>query len=879
MMKKFTNGFLAFLFTAVSFAALGQTSNANIHLKDVTTIAGTGLNLDVCAKYDTITLYIGNTTGVQTLTNVTLTAGLASSMHYIAGTAYVTTTPGGTTVSDPLTENATDIQNPVFTITNGISSGAVRYLRFLVQADCNVFAAIGNPIYNTYTLNFKVGATSYQNQNETPQPYNNAFHITNIPQPTWVSGQNLNLLNGQSGCRQYFIQNTTATNGSVNYIQLYDMHTPGMTVVSYGIAKTSGGATTPLTTTVIGDTVFAIIDSTALIAAGYGNTLSATQRIYITECVKVNTCTAGTWASTTGFRWGFCYAGPCQDLSTTAGVQITVGAAALTGGLDPSSVFNKCFGTQEGYQVFNINNTGTGPANNLTFSLAFDTTTYSAIDTGTFQVDTTGTGSSYFYLPATYVKIANTFPNCFNSTVFKSASGTIPMSTLNVSGKILVRFKMKTCCPTTCATATYAGWTATGTYTNSCSPSTPVSFNAGSLPVATVGMSAKYVGVYTYAPSTAYTIPWNINNISYSNWGADANAQWVYTVTLPPFFTFTNTAGNVYAQDINGVTWSTSSVTVAGNVITAKFNFPAPTNFNYQDAQFFIKTNTVACTPAACSGYTNANISWTSAYVPDRTCASACAISVDCITTQIREFQFCGGALCNGCPLDSFSFLRVSLGQPDSTNTGVANGKNLPAGALLNKAMYKDTMMAYFHVTSYQKTNNGNVLALVKIQNADDLTYLSGTVSIVHAGTTYNCTLPAPTSSTYTGAGPNDLEYKWTIKSTTVTACSPTIPAITFDSTDKVTVKAYWVVSRNVGYLSDSVVSVTPGIAITSSASLNDTLYSACGYFDHWEIVGYQINSATESNASNTTCGNATVGASFTYSTFQGNAGQQPFPI
>jgi hypothetical protein len=71
-------------------------------------------------------------------------------------------------------------------------------------------------------------------------------------------------------------------------------------------------------------------------------------------------------------------------------------------------------------------------------------------------------------------------------------------------------------------------------------------------------------------------------------------------------------------------------------------------------------------------------------------------------------------------------------------------------------------------------------------------------------------------------------------------------------------------VSRNVGYLSDSVVSVTPGVAITNSASLNDTLYSACGYFDHWEIVGYQsTSSATESNASNTTCGNATLGASF----------------
>jgi hypothetical protein len=181
------------------------------------------------------------------------------------------------------------------------------------------------------------------------------------------------------GCGQYFIpEYYCITNGSVvNSVQLYDMHTPGMTVVSFGIAKTSGEATTPLTTTVVGDTVFAIIDSTALIAAGYGNTLSATQRIYVHRVSKSKSVLCGTWASTR-ISLGFCYAGPCQDLSTTAGVQ-DIGAAALTGGLDPSSVFNKCFGTQEEYQVFNVNNTGTGPANNLTFSVSFDTTTYSAM--------------------------------------------------------------------------------------------------------------------------------------------------------------------------------------------------------------------------------------------------------------------------------------------------------------------------------------------------------------------------------------------------------------------------------------------------------------------------------------------------------------------
>ena len=877
-MKKFTYGFLTLLLTIATYTAQSQSSNANVHLTDVTVVSGTGINLNVCGNADTITLFIKNSTGASNLTNVVLNAGLASGMHYIVGSAYVTSTISGTTSTSPLTENATDIQNPVFTITNGFPIGTQGYVRFLVQADCNIFAAIGNPIYNTYSLNYKISTTSFQNLNETPQPYNNAFQITNIPQPTWVTGQSLNLVSGVSGCRQYYIQNTTATHGWVNNIQLYDKYTHGLTVVSFGIASTAGGAVTPLTTTITGDTAYATINAAALIAAGFGDSLGAGQRIYITECVQATTCTSGTWNSISGVQWGFCFAGPCQDLSNTAAVQVAVGAANMTGGLDASSVFNKCFGTQESYQVFNFTNSGTGTASNLTFNVAFDTTTYSGVDTGTFQVDTTGTGSNYFYLPATYTKISNTFPACFNATVFKFASGTIPKSALSVGGKVLVRFKMKTCCPSTCSQATYAGWTATGTYTNACSPSTPVGFGAGSLPVATVGMSAKYLGGYTYNPGTAYTIPWNINNINYSGWGTDANAQWVYTVTLPSFFTFTNTAGNVYVQDVNGNTWSTSSVTVAGNVITAKFNFPAPGGFSYNDAVFYIKTNTVACTPASCSSYVNANLNWTAAYVPDRTCATTCPIQVRCLSTQVRDFVFCGGGVCTPCPLDSFSFTRTSLGQPDSLNTGLPNGKNLPAGAQINKAMYKDTMMAYFHVASYQKTGNAYLLAHTQIQNADDLTYLSGTISIVRGATTYNCTLPAPTTSSYTGAGPNDLEYTWSIRGSTL-SCAPTIPGgYVYDSTDKVTIKAYWVVSRNVGYLSDSVGAVIPGVAITNSSSLNDTLYSSCGYFDHWEVVGYQITSANISNASITTCGQGTLGASYTFNTFQGSAGQQPFP-
>ena len=201
-MKKFTHGFLALLFSFVTLVAYSQTTNTNIHFKDVTVMSGSGLNLDVCGNADTITLYIGNKTGTTSLTNVVINAALASGMHYIPGTAFVTSTISGTTSSDPLTENATNIQNPVFTITNGLPNGISRYVRFLVQGDCNIFTAIGNPIYNSYTLNFKVSTTAYQNNDETPQPYNNAFQITNIPQPTWVSGQNLNLLNGQTGCRQ-----------------------------------------------------------------------------------------------------------------------------------------------------------------------------------------------------------------------------------------------------------------------------------------------------------------------------------------------------------------------------------------------------------------------------------------------------------------------------------------------------------------------------------------------------------------------------------------------------------------------------------------------------------------------------------------------------
>ena len=878
MMKKFTQGFLAFLFTLVAVCTQAQSSNVNIHFKDVTNIDSSGLNLNVCGKYDTITLYIGNKTGIQTLTNVVVRAGIVGGMHYIPGTAFVTTTLGGTTSSDPLTENATDVQNPKFTLTNGMVNGISRYVRFLVQADCNVFEFIGSPMYNVFTVDFKVSGTSYQNTNETPQPYNNAFHITNIPQPTWVTNQNMNIINGQQGCRQFYIQNTTATAGYINLLQLYDIHTPGL-IVTYGISRTAGGATTALTTTISGDTTFGIIDASKLIAAGFGDSLGSNQRIYITECVQVNTCTAGTYSSNVGFQWGFCFAGPCQDQSTTAAVQISIGGPSMGGGLDPTSVFNKCTGTQSTYQVFNYINTGNGPAANLKFNLAFDTTTYSMIDTGTFQVDTTGTGASYVYMKATYTAISNTFPNCFNSKVFKTATGTIPKVSLAAGGKILVRFKMKTCCPTNCGTATIAGWSASGTYTSTCS-GVPVSFGAGSQPVATVGLSAKYSGPLAFTPSSSYTIPWTINDINYSNWGNDANAQWQYSVTLPSFFNFTAVPANVTVKDINNVTWTSTSVTFVGGVVTAKFNFPAPGGFNYHNAKFLLNVTTVACTPAACASYTYVNIPWSAAYVADRTCASTCAMPVTCLSSRVRIYPYCTTVACVGCPLDSFSFIRTSVGQPDVANNGTPNGAALPAGAQLHEAMYKDTMNAYMHVTSYSKTNNANLLAFIQVENANTLSYVGGTVSIFHksTGLTYNCTLPAPTTATYAGAGPNDLEYKWTINSSTVSGCSPALPILVLDSTDKVTINAKFRVTTNVGWTNEYVGDVKPGVAITSSSSLPDASYADCGWFDRWSVIGYQLTSQNESNAVIPTCGTGTLGSSYAYYTFLGNAGEHPFP-
>ena len=862
-------------------------STSLIKFTDVTTIDSIGLSLNVCGKYDTVTLYLGNKTGVQTLTNVVVNAKLVGGMHYIPGTAYVTTTLGGTTSSDPLTENVVDPQNVHFTLTNGLTNGISRYVRFLVQGDCNVFDYIGNPMYNKYSVNFNIGGTAYLNSDTVLQPYNNAFHITNIPQPTWVTNQNLYIQNGQTACRQFYIQNTTATKGSVNYLQLYDMHTPGMNVLSFGISRTASGALTPLSTIVSGDTVFAVLDSTQLAAAGFGDSLGANQRVYVTECVQVNTCTSGTWVSDIGFRWGYCFAGPCQDQFTTAAVQISIGTPNMGGSIDATNDFNKCFGSQEGWQVFYYTNTGTGPATNLSYRVDFDTTTYSALDlsAGNFQVDTTGTGLHYFTMSGTgFLSFtSNTFGGCFGATVYKAATGNIPMAVLNVGGKVLVRFKMKTCCPSSCSSVSVAGWSVTGGYQSACNPGTTLYFNSNgamSLPVATVGMYARYTGVTSYSAGTSYTIPYTINSFTYSNWGNDANAQLVITDTFPSFFNFNPLTTNAYLQDASGNILYSSSVSSAGGVVKAIFNFPAAGAFNFHNSHFYIKVTTNACIPAACASTVYAYLGWSAQYIPDRTCASPCAISIDCIRNKVRLYEYCTSVACGGCPLDSFSFNRTSVGQADATNTGLPNGSGIQPGALLNKAMYKDTMMAYFHLQSYQKTNNGNILAFVQIPNANLLTYLGGTVSIYHhtTGLTYTCNLPAPTTSSFAGAGAGDLEYKWTINSSTVSGCSPALPALPFDSTDQVTIKAQYKVTTNVGWNVEKQGDLTPGILITNASSAADNLYSDCGWYDSWQTVGYQLYATSESNADIGTCGQGTIGSSYAYYTFLGNAGEHPFP-
>jgi hypothetical protein len=268
-MKKFLYTLaLIGLFVSTAFSQ----SSPLVTFEDITNVGG-DFKANVCGTPDTITLKIVNLTGGSTVTGITIDANLASGLRYELGSVFSTSTPFGTTNTGQASQSVADVFAPKFAVTT-IPTGQTVYIRFKVQADCAAIVTIQNPIVNNFQLHFGIGGSgSFTNPDAVAQPYNNGIEITKIPIPDFSVGygQNLNLANGQTGCRQYRIRNTSITNGSINTFQLYNQHTTGFQLVSLGISKTAGGPLTNVTLTNIGDTTFANINSAILQAAGYGD--------------------------------------------------------------------------------------------------------------------------------------------------------------------------------------------------------------------------------------------------------------------------------------------------------------------------------------------------------------------------------------------------------------------------------------------------------------------------------------------------------------------------------------------------------------------------------------------------------------------------------
>jgi hypothetical protein len=845
-------------------------SSPLVTFEDITNV-GSEFKANVCGTPDTVTLKIVNLSGGNTITGITLDANIASGLRYEIGSVFSTSTPTGTTNTGQASESVVDLFAPKFAITN-IVPGQTVYIKFKLQADCAAIVTIQNPIVNNFQLHFGInGSGSFTNPDITAQPYNNGIQITKIPIPDFSVGygQNLNLANGQTGCRQYRIRNTSITNGSINTFQLYNQHTAGFQLVSLGISKTAGGPLTNVTLTNIGDTTFANINSAVLQAAGYGDSLGQQNDMFVTECVRVITCSNGTYASTVGLRWGTCSGSYCEDVSNTAGVQISVGVPSIASGIDVSSQVNNCFGSQNQTNVFYLTNTGTAPASNVVFNPTITGGSLTTIVNSGVQIDT---GTGYFnYTPTFFASPDTALANCVGGTAFSSLRGTLP-NILNPGQTVRVRFITKNCCPYVCGRAVFNGWNINGTYTSTCNPS-PIAYSAvGASPIS-VDLAAVFTGGLSYAPNTVYNIPYTVNNVEFIGWDT-VNGQWVISVTVPDpaFFTFSNNVAD-FTWKKGSRSWVPVSATMVGNVITARFNQSPPVGWSFRNSKINVKVTTASCiTVPTCTSVIEDYFYFNAAYVPDRTCASPCEIPVECFRNRIRYQKFCGTGLC-ACAMLDFSFNRVSLGSPDNNDDGLPNGASLITDSiLLDRGMYLDTFQANF-LTSPITNSSQSMFVTLDIDNANLLGYLGGTISIrdSSAHVTYNCTMPAPTIV--------GQQYFWKVSASTVSACTPALGGgYTFDSLDVITMNAKWRVTSNVGPFVERFGDVTPGVAFSDSSNIPNNAYSTCGFFDKYRIIGYD-NQVWNTPTVSTTCSDTTtIRSNFGFYIYQGRSGENAFP-
>ncbi|MBN8702889.1 MAG: gliding motility-associated C-terminal domain-containing protein [Bacteroidetes bacterium] len=665
-------------------------------------------DITICGESKLFSLTINNPSTFN-LTNFSVSVAMPTGVNYVPGSV---TGFGQSSIAN--------LSAPTFTLASLAQGGSV-VITYSASVECSVlgYLSLGNPIENTYTVNYiansapyTLSSTSLNYQIKEPN-----LSITNFSNQSFA---------GSVGGT--FTRCLTITNGGLGAISqftLSDAHGGDIQITSVTNGTITSN-TSSLTTILLNGAHFT--------GVGNGNALlESGESIVICENVKINGCNSV--ASTIKAQWG-CGGQTCQEAETVGNVTFNGLTPSLK--LTPKSSLSNCLGVGTGdQQQLLIENIGAGVASNVSIEIfqslsnGFSPSFQSSFNSFEIKVN----NGVFAPLTPTLTK-QNQNVSCLNGNTIGGATFVIPL--INAGDSVIIRWNQFSCC----ADPYIGGWNYKGSYSDICS-------NVITL-VEKTGKSFKSIrGTLSNNISPANIVSgstgvFNFLISGYQNsYPAPTSKQWKALFVLSPCITFTNSVSNIRIRNAVGtITHNPTSIAVTGNSVVATFT----TSIVSDQAEVMID---LGANCSSCAGGVS-SVELYLSYLPTTTsCSCEMLIMADTGYTNVVCPQSCVGL-----NFKNFTALRSNYGLPDNDNNGVEDASGNINTSLIrrDRLMYHDTLETSFFATV--KTNSvyptwNYCYASSSITNGEYLNYIGGDLKIYRNNALFaTCSISQAVTST-----------------------------------------------------------------------------------------------------------------------------------
>jgi hypothetical protein len=787
--------------------------------------------IHLCIPSDYVSIEIRNIS-TSTITGIETKVILPAGMLYIAGSL------SGAGITE---KNITNLAEPVFTIPN-LSITQASTLQLRVTAPCSVSSFLNNgglAILKTTTIYSGGSVTKNGNVLLIKQPSLVIHQITNQLQVADI---------GDVFERQITLKN--GGSGKLTRITFQRTYNIGQNLIAY----------TGTNTTQTGNVTTTFLDSNDFKSIGnYDIYLDQNETYIFTDSVNVLSCnnlTAVYKAS-----WG-CDSNACKNTQASANISISTRKPKLV--ITPHSYTTSCIEESNLHsQDLVIYNNGNDTARDIdlnifqTYGNGYYPYSMSQLLTNSFTYQSSANGTPTSITP---YKTSSTVSTGTYACLGSGAKGAVFLNLQNLApgDSIIIKWKSKSCCPQLCNSATLyiQRWMFNASYKNQCDQLLYVNDTYGSIGQYHSFIMGKLIPTDILDGETI-TMEFSLSSgyLMYPS----ARSQLQIQLTLPPNISHTLSVNDLLFEHDNGTSWTPNYMFQRNDTVFASFNGVPTVTLTRSELKIKIKGDCGSSTSNQ-----SQNIKLNIFYNPDTTCSSNCLYPIYCTDDNIKVH--CLNGCSAGLHFRSFDTKRISYGEPDNNNDGIADA----SGSLnfdkikLNKIMYGDTLLTTFRA----KVNNaGSVTnwsfgkAVTTLDYGKYLSVSSASFSIYRNGNLVVTCTNVPFSAAASG---NQKTYTFDIAPNVLIASGCLVyTTFTYRNTDSLVLNVKYVVDKNIG---NSILDLQLDnqFYLSTVANPNNSQKYGCDSFSsRLSLVGYYFTNYGSNTINQNGCGNFNLSQNF----------------